>query len=137
VAELYVGATLGPCALTVDEEVVAGYADAAADHNPIHFNDAAAHQLGLPGRIAHGMISGALLGRLLAAELGAPWLQRGRLELKFVRPVALGATVTARGTVRSLRPLTIEVTVETAPDALVIVGTAVLTDLPQVTGGTR
>lgn len=37
------------------------YADASGDFNPIHQDDEAARQLGLPGVIAHGMLSSALI----------------------------------------------------------------------------
>ena len=124
--DLDVGVTLGPCVLVVDQQVVVRYADAADDHNPIHFDDEVARALGLPGAIAHGMISGALIGRLLAAELGPQWVRHGRLRLKFVRPVELGSTVVARGWVISTEPLSVELRAETADGVLVITGSAML-----------
>ena len=124
--ELEVGVMLGPCVLVVDQRVVARYADAAVDHNPIHFNDDAARRLGLPGAIAHGMISGALVGRLLAAELGPQWLRHGQLRLKFVRPVEVGSTVVARGWVTATDPLSVELSAETSSGVLAITGSATL-----------
>src|SRR3954464_7562477 len=112
---------IGPCALVVDDLVVAGYGDAADDHNPIHFDDDAARSLGLPGAIAHGMISGALLGRLVAATLGPQWLRHGHVRLKFIAPVEVGSTVVARGEVTSTDPLAIEIRAETATGVLAIV----------------
>lgn len=41
------------------------YASAGADHNPIHVDDAAARFGGLPGVIAHGMLTMGFLGQLL------------------------------------------------------------------------
>src|SRR3954468_10297422 len=117
---------IGPCALVVDDLVVARYGDAADDHNPIHFTDEAARKLGLPGAIAHGMISGALLGRLVAATLGPQWLRQGRIRLKFIAPVPVGSTVLARGEVTSTDPLTLELRAETTTGVLAIVGTAML-----------
>jgi acyl dehydratase len=124
--ELDVGVMIGPCALLVDDPVVALYGDAAGDHNPIHFDDEAARKLGLPGAIAHGMISGALLGRLVAGALGPQWLRRGHMRLKFIAPVEVGSTVVARGEVTSTDPLAIEIRAETTTGVLVIVGTATL-----------
>jgi 3-hydroxybutyryl-CoA dehydratase len=126
VTELDVGVMIGPCSLVVDSSVVARYGDAADDHNPIHFDDEAARRLGLPGAIAHGMISGALLGRLVASALGPQWLRHGRMHLKFVAPVEVGSTVVARGTVTSTDPVSIEIRAETATGVLAIVGTATL-----------
>jgi 3-hydroxybutyryl-CoA dehydratase len=117
---------IGPCALVVDALVVQRYGDAADDHNPIHFDAEAARKLGLPGAIAHGMISGALLGRLLAAHLGPEWLTRGRVRLKFVGPVEVGSTVIARGRVTSTDPPTLEIRAETTSGVVAIVGTAAL-----------
>ena len=129
--ELGVGAMIGPCALVVDGRVVEQYGDAADDHNPIHFDDEAARKLGLPGAIAHGMISGALLGRLVAAALGPQWLRGGHIQLKFIAPVEVGSTVMARGVVTSTDPLSIEIRAETTTGLLTIVGTATLGDAAQ------
>jgi 3-hydroxybutyryl-CoA dehydratase len=126
VTELDVGVMLGPCVLVVDQQVVARYGDAAVDHNPIHFDTDAARGLGLRGPIAHGMISGALIGRLLAAELGPRWLRQGRLRLKFVAPVEVGSTVIARGWVTATDPLSVEVRAETSSGVLAITGSATL-----------
>ena len=127
-AGLRPGDELAPHALTVDDAVVAAYAQVARDWNPIHFDDAAARALGFSGRIAHGMISGALVSRMLTAALGVEWLERGHLQLRFVAPLAVGAGVHARGTVRQSRPLLIDIRAETDDGTAVLVGTATLTD---------
>ena len=46
------------------------YAGASGDFNPIHWSDRVAKSLGLPGVIAHGMLTMALAGEALAAWLG-------------------------------------------------------------------
>lgn len=108
--------------LDVSADVVQAYAEAANDFNPIHFDDAAAHAVGLPRRSAHGMISGALLSRLLAEEYGEGWLVGGTLSIKFVQPVLVGERVTAR---LDPRPDgVVDVRVENDEGAPVIVGTA-------------
>lgn len=96
-----IGARSGPLELTVDQQVVAQYAHAADDYNPIHFDDTAARRL-----------------------------RHGRLSLKFVRPVAVGETVTAYAVVRSHAPITLELTAQTAPGTPVTVGTAMLGAAP-------
>ena len=127
-AELAPGAALEPVELVVGPEVVARYGAAASDFNPIHFSDDAAFALGLPGRIAHGMIAGGLLGRMLARNLGEAWLRRGTLRLKFVRPLPVGERVVARGEVRSTDPLVVAVRAENGRGEPVIVGEAGLAD---------
>ena len=43
------------------------YAGASGDFNPIHWSDRVATKVGLPGVIAHGMFTMALVGRAVAA----------------------------------------------------------------------
>ena len=48
------------------------FAGASGDFNPIHFDDESARANGLPSVVAHGILSMAILGRLLTA-----WVRRG------------------------------------------------------------
>ena len=94
------------------------YAGASGDRNPIHWSDRVATSVGLPGVIAHGMFTMALVARALDDWAGEP----GRVvELggKFTKPVVVpdddaGATVRVTGTVRAvedgLATLALEVT---------------------------
>jgi acyl dehydratase len=111
---------------TIDAPVVQLYAEVAIDFNPIHFDDVAAQRLGFPTRIAHGMISGGVLNRMLTLNFGSEWLQHGQLDLKFIRPVFVGDTVTAGGVVTSTGPTAAEVWVRDSGGRDVIVGTASL-----------
>lgn len=64
------------------------YAGAALDFNPIHWSDRQATGAGLPGVIAHGMLTMALAGRLVTEWAGDP----GRvidLFARFTRPVVV------------------------------------------------
>ncbi|MFJ6678650.1 MaoC/PaaZ C-terminal domain-containing protein [Microbacterium sp. NPDC091382] len=73
------------------------YAGASGDFNPIHYNDAVAERVGLPGVLAHGMLT---MG--LAVETIVEWLgDSGRIleyGVRFTRPVVVdtesGADVT-------------------------------------------
>ena len=56
--------------LTVTRDDVRRYADASGDHNPIHLDDDAARALGLPGVVAHGMLTSALAIGEVAAWVG-------------------------------------------------------------------
>lgn len=118
------GDHLGELAFEVTGSVVSAYASVANDHNPIHFDDGAARASGLPQRIAHGMISGAVLSRLLTRELGDRWLTSGVLSLKFVRPVLVGERIVARAVVRTTSPMTLDVRVENSQGDPVILGYA-------------
>lgn len=80
------------------------YAGASRDFNPIHWNDRAATEAGLPGVIAHGMLTMALAGTLITDWAGdaAAIVEFGT---RFLRPVVVpdddeGALVELSGKVR-------------------------------------
>ncbi|HEX9275441.1 MAG TPA: MaoC/PaaZ C-terminal domain-containing protein [Casimicrobiaceae bacterium] len=73
------------------------FAGAAADHNPIHVDDAAARAGGLPGVIAHGMLTMALLGRLLASW--APTTSLRSFSARFVAMAFPGDVISCSGVV--------------------------------------
>jgi acyl dehydratase len=62
------------------------YAGASGDFNPIHWSDRVATKVGLPGVIAHGMFTMALVGRAVTEWAGAPdaVVDYG---VRFTRPV--------------------------------------------------
>lgn len=73
------------------------YAGASGDYNPIHTIDQAAADAGLPGVIAHGMLTMATMGRLFS-----PYLDRGfiqHFETRFAGMVFVGDTLTIGGRV--------------------------------------
>lgn len=69
------------------------YAGASGDLNPIHYNDAAAQQLGLPGVIAHGMLTMGTALRVVTDWCGDPSRVSG-YSVRFSRPVLVPATGT-------------------------------------------
>jgi acyl dehydratase len=83
------------------------YAGASGDANPIHWSDRVAAAAGLPGVIAHGMLTMALVGRLLTEWAGDP----GALveyRARFSHPVVVpddddGVTLSAAGIVTEVR----------------------------------
>lgn len=78
-------------------ESLVRYAGASGDFNPIHYRDDIAERVGLPGVLAHGMLT---MG--IAIETIVPWLgDAGRIidyGVRFARPVVVaadsGATLT-------------------------------------------
>lgn len=103
---LEVGIALPAQEYAVTRADLVRYAGASGDRNPIHWSDRVATSVGLPGVIAHGMFTLALVGRALDTWAGAP----GRvLELgaKFTKPVVVpdddeGARVRVEGTVTAV-----------------------------------
>lgn len=67
------------------------YAGASGDFNPIHWSDRTATGVGLPGVIAHGMFTMALVGRAVAAWAGAPDAVV-EFGVRFTRPVVVPDT---------------------------------------------
>jgi acyl dehydratase len=67
------------------------YAGASGDFNPIHWSDRLATSVGLPGVIAHGMYTMALVGQAVTAWAGRPdaVLEYG---VRFTRPVVVPDT---------------------------------------------
>jgi acyl dehydratase len=62
------------------------YAGASGDFNPIHWSDVVAERVGLPGVLAHGMLTMGIAVATLDAWLGDP----GRVleyGVRFTRPV--------------------------------------------------
>jgi acyl dehydratase len=83
-----VGAALFEQTRTVDRARLVRYAGASGDFNPIHWNERFATEVGLPGVIAHGMLTMGLAGAVLTDWLGDP----GRLvsySCRFTRPVVV------------------------------------------------
>jgi acyl dehydratase len=54
----------------VNRDQLRRYAEASGDPNPIHLSDEAAGAAGLPGVIAHGMLTVATMGLLFSPYLG-------------------------------------------------------------------
>ena len=84
------------------------YAGASGDFNPIHYRDDVAASVGLPGVLAHGMLT---MG--LAVQTVVDWIgDSGKIleyGVRFTRPVVVdptsGATVTVVAKVGALEPL--------------------------------
>jgi acyl dehydratase len=67
------------------------YAGASGDFNPIHWSERFATSVGLPGVIAHGMFTMALVGRAVTAWAGAPDAVV-EFGVRFSRPVPVPDT---------------------------------------------
>ena len=65
------------------------YAGASGDFNPIHWSDRIATAVGLPGVIAHGMFTMALVGRAVTDWAGRAG--RGGRVRRPVHPAGVGA----------------------------------------------
>ena len=78
------------------------YAAASGDHNPIHLNESYASTTQFGTRIAHGMLSLALVTEMLANEFSGTWHSGGSLKVRFSAPVFPGETVVTYGEITSI-----------------------------------
>lgn len=84
---------------TVTETDIILYAGISGDFNSAHI-DAEAAKAGMFGqRIAHGMLSAGFISNVLGNQLPGPGTIYMGQELRFVKPVFIGDTVTATVTV--------------------------------------
>ena len=81
------------------------YAGASGDFNPIHYRDDVAVSVGLPGVLAHGMLTMGLAVQPVSNWVGDP-ARIVDYQVRFTRPVlvdgATGADVTVTATVGAL-----------------------------------
>ena len=97
----------------ITERVVRAFAELSGDFNPIHLDEEFAKTTRFGKRIAHGMISGALISAVLGYEFKERRVVYLSQTLKFVTPVFLDETITATATVTHIREDKPIVTLET------------------------
>jgi acyl dehydratase len=102
-ADVEVGTELPEQAHRVTRADLVRYAGASGDLNPIHWSDRVATGVGLPGVIAHGMLTMGLAARAVTDWAGDP-AALVEYQVRFGRPVVVpdddtGAEVTVRGRV--------------------------------------
>ena len=68
--------------VTPDKYLTVRYAGASGDFNPIHIDEDFAKQVGLPGRILHGLWTMAQVARAQTEASGGPHTLR-RLQVQF------------------------------------------------------
>jgi acyl dehydratase len=94
-AALAVGDVVAERDFTVARDSLVRYAGASGDFNPIHYRDDIAASVGLPGVLAHGMLTMGLAVQPVVEWLGDP----GRVtdyQVRFTRPVVVDADAGAR-----------------------------------------
>ncbi len=91
-------------ARTVTEADIAAFAALSGDFNPMHVDEDYAQASPFKGRIAHGMLSGALISTVLGMKLPGPGCIYVAQSLNFKRPVRIGDTVVTRCEVTGLEP---------------------------------
>ena len=103
--DLSVGDVVGTRTVEVDRARLVRYAGASGDFNPIHWDDAFAAGVGLPGVIAHGMFTMGAAVALVEDWVGDPGAVVD-YQARFTRPVPVPsrgvATLDVTGTVGAI-----------------------------------
>lgn len=90
-SDFTVGDVIAEHSFSITRDSLVRYAGASGDFNSIHYRDDVAQSVGLPGVLAHGMLT---MG--LAVQPVVDWLgERGivlEYQVRFTRPVLVDAT---------------------------------------------
>jgi acyl dehydratase len=87
--------------VTPDRYLTARYAGASGDFNPIHIDEEFAKQVGLPGRILHGLWTMAQVARAHTEALGGA-ASLERLSVQFRGMGVMEQEIVVSGTVREV-----------------------------------
>ena len=114
---------------TVTDRDISLFAEVSTDHNPVHLDESYAQDTIFQGRVAHGMLTAALISAVIGEQLpghGAVYLGQ---SLKFMAPVRPGDTVYAEVKVTAIDHAKRRVTLEThcaVGDTVVLKGEALV-----------
>ena len=89
--------------MTIDAGVVQKFAEITGDYNPLHFDEAFAAKTRFGRLIAQGGLATGLLHALVAMDLPGAGSVFVRQSWKFPKPVYIGDTITAVGTIKSVQ----------------------------------
>ncbi|MGH2855916.1 MAG: MaoC/PaaZ C-terminal domain-containing protein [Solirubrobacteraceae bacterium] len=89
--------------VTPDRYLTVRYAGASGDFNPIHIDEEFARQVGLPGRILHGLWTMAQVARAHTEAFGGP-ASLERLSVQFRGMGVMEEEIVVTGTVREALP---------------------------------
>lgn len=100
--QLTAGDVVAEREFTLTRDRLVRYAGASGDFNPIHYRDDFAQSVGLPGVLAHGMLTMGVAGSVVTDWVGAAgWVKDH--QSRFTRPVpvdaAEGAVITVTASV--------------------------------------
>ena len=88
--------------VTPDKYLTVRYAGASGDYNPIHIDEEFAKQVGLPGRILHGLWTMAQVARAQTENGGGPHALK-RLSVQFRGMGLPEQEITVTSTVKEVR----------------------------------
>jgi acyl dehydratase len=131
VTDIEVGTELPPVLVTdISRTVLALFAGASGDHNPIHIDIDVARSAGMDDVFAHGMLSMAYLGRILTNWVPQERIRSFEVRFNSITPVHAAPTCSGRvasiDTVDGERLATLELAVTLADGTVTLAGGAVV-----------
>ena len=123
-----VGTELPPLTVTFTRADLVRYAGASTDFNPIHYSERFAAQVGLPGVVAHGMLTMGAALRVVTDWVGDPAAVCS-YSARFTRPVVVpddeqGAEVIFTATVADVDGSLVSVVIEAVCGGEKVLGAA-------------
>jgi len=94
----------GSLGKTISEADILMFAGVSGDTNPAHMDEEYAAGTMFKGRIAHGMLSGAIISALFGTKFPGPGCIYVSQSLRFKAPVRIGDTIRVRAEVTELVP---------------------------------
>jgi acyl dehydratase len=95
--ELRVGQAVGPLRRTIDQRQIDVYSGVRP--GSIHSDPGWAEAKGFDSTIAQGMMTTAYVSTLMTGALGIGFVVGGGMDVRFLRPVVCGETLTVSGTI--------------------------------------
>jgi 3-hydroxybutyryl-CoA dehydratase len=127
--EVMIGETASRSRMITEKDIIA-FAELIDDSNPVHLDAEYAKTTMFGERIAHGMHSASFFTTLIATRLPGIEGVYVSQEIKFIRPVRIGDTITAEATVieknDAKRRITLKTTVTNQRGDLIIDGKGVV-----------
>ena len=128
ISQVAVGDRLPSLNVRFTRETLVRYAGASTDFNPIHYSGYYANQVGLPGVIAHGMLTMGTALRLVTDWAGDPARVRSYF-VRFTKPVVVpddadGTEVAFGGVVSAIDGSEVTIAIEAVADGVKVLGAA-------------
>jgi acyl dehydratase len=123
-----IGTDLPSLSVRFTRERLVRYAGASTDFNPIHYSEHFARQVGLPGVIAHGMLTMGTALRVVTNWVGDP-SRVISYTVRFTRPVVVpddadGVEVEFSGSVSAIDGSLVTISIEATSEGQRVLGAA-------------
>lgn len=92
----------GEFSKTISESDVYLFAGICGDFNPVHVNQKEAEKSRFKNRVVHGALISAFISTVLGTVMPGPGTIYLEQNIKFIKPVFIGQTITAKAIIRDI-----------------------------------